>query len=473
MVTPLYLFACAFAIAQAAPGDSSEWALAPRLVRGQELVYRGTYTEESCGSSVEFIRSYRLENRIFVLDQNNKGADIACLTTWKARGATGVQAEIDSVRLAVGFVDRQGAVRGDGSWLTCLDGPPTVECGAFVEAPLRRLGQMEPWKTLEQGRPPRDWHIEAVEVVNGNRCVKVIGQQQSDDWNKPRADHTAWRRTDIVWLTPRGGYAHKVERTIERREPAHQEPTQRLVVKYELESSLQYPAQLFEDRKRDIIQVQNWLETLTPLLNRAAEVGPRPFEAILSQTKKYLDTRTPTPYREAIRHVQHLAEAGSRGENPPDTSSNGETPASTVATLGRPAPDFLATDLQTRQSARLRHLLGQPLLLVFYDPTTPLGEDVLRFAKKISDERTGQVNVVGLACTNDPKKALQQRAELHIGFPILSGTGLRLSYAVDATPKFVVLDGNGLVRGSYIGWGPETPESVLADLEHCKPAPSR
>jgi hypothetical protein len=112
-------------------------------------------------------------------------------------------------------------------------------------------------------------------------------------------------------------------------------------------------------------------------------------------------------------------------------------------------------------------------LLVFYDPTTPLGEDVLRFAKKISDERTGQVNVVGLACTNDPKKALQQRAELHIGFPILSGTGLRLSYAVDATPKFVVLDGNGLVRGSYIGWGPETPESVLADLEHCKPAPSR
>jgi peroxiredoxin len=472
MVTNLYLFACAFAISQATGGDASDWSLAPHLARGQEFVYRGTFSEETSGAAAQFVRSYRMENRIFVLDVNGKGADIACLTTWKARGATGVQADIDSVRLAVGFVDRQGAVRGDGSWLISLDTPPTIECGAFVEAPLRRLAQLENWKTLEQGRPRRSWHIDAVEVTNGARCVKVVGQQQSEDWDKPHGTTTAWRRTDTVWLMPRGGYACKVERTIERREPGHQEPTQRLVLKYELESALQYPAQLFEDRKRDITQVQNWLETLTPLLNRAAEVGPRPFEAILSQTKRYLDNQTPTPYREAIRNVQHLAEAGRRGENPPDTST-GDASSSPIATLGRPAPDFLATDLVTRQSARLRHLLGQPLLLVFYDPATPLGDDVLRFAKRIGDDRAGQVSVVGLACTNDTKRALQQRAELHINFPILSGTGLRLSYAVDATPKFMILDAAGLVRGSYIGWGPETPESVLADLEHCKPVPGR
>lgn len=472
MVTNLYLFACAFAIAQAAPGGASDWALGPRLVRGQELVYRGSFTEDANATAVQFVRSYRMENRIFVLDVNNKGADVACLTTWKARGGTDGRPDIHSVRLEVGYVDRQGAVRGDASWLVPLDGPPTLEYGAFVEAPLRRLAELESWQTVEQGRPARSWRVEGVEVVNGNRCVKLVGQQQSEDWEKPRGERTAWRRSDTVWLTPHGGYAYKVERTIERREAGRPETTQRSLLKYELDSSLQYPAQLFEDRRRDITQVQNWSETLTPLLKRAAEVGPRPFEAILAQTKKYVDSQSPTPYREAIRNVQHLAEAGSRGENPPEIGT-GDTPAVPVATVGRPAPDFLATDLLTRQSARLRHLLGQPLLLVFYNPTTPLGEEVLRYAKKIAETSSGQVSVVGLACNEDAQRALQQRAELKIDFPILSGTGLKLSYAVDATPKIVVLDAAGLVRGSYTGWGPETPESLAADLERCKPGPGR
>jgi len=47
---------------------------------------------------------------------------------------------------------------------------------------------------------------------------------------------------------------------------------------------------------------------------------------------------------------------------------------------------------------------------------------------------------------------------------------LRLSYAVDATPKFVVLDADGVVRGSYTGWGPETPRGVVEELKRCRTA---
>jgi peroxiredoxin len=139
-----------------------------------------------------------------------------------------------------------------------------------------------------------------------------------------------------------------------------------------------------------------------------------------------------------------------------------------VIGLGKPAPDFLTTDLATRQSTRLRRWLGQPILLVFYSPTTDLGTEVLRFAQRLSAAHQDNVTVLALACTDDVDRVLKQRDQLKLPFPILSGAGLKLSYAVEATPKLVVLDAAGVVRGSYIGWGPETPGSVTDDLERCK-----
>ena len=85
------------------------------------------------------------------------------------------------LRLEIGKLDRMGHVSGAPgvSWLAPLDGPPTIECGAFVEAPLRRLGVAETWEVAEGGRPPRTWHVEGIEAVNGVRAIKVVGQQQS------------------------------------------------------------------------------------------------------------------------------------------------------------------------------------------------------------------------------------------------------------------------------------------------------
>jgi hypothetical protein len=36
---------------------------------------------------------------------------------------------------------------------------------------------------------------------------------------------------------------------------------------------------------------------------------------------------------------------------------------------------------------------------------------------------------------------------------------------VESTPRLVVLDADGVVRGSYLGWGIEIQEAVLEDLK--------
>ena len=76
-----------------APARATAWAVSPRLARSQELLYRGTFTEESAGPRVEYRRAYRFETRVFVLDSPPRGLDVALLTTLKDRDAKAPAAE--------------------------------------------------------------------------------------------------------------------------------------------------------------------------------------------------------------------------------------------------------------------------------------------------------------------------------------------------------------------------------------------
>ena len=98
MVATFWLLSCALATAQsptrpvlppspaAEAARGSDWVLTPRLVRGQELVYRGTFSEESAGARVQFQRTYRFETRYFVLDTPARRIDLAALTTLASGG---------------------------------------------------------------------------------------------------------------------------------------------------------------------------------------------------------------------------------------------------------------------------------------------------------------------------------------------------------------------------------------------------
>ncbi|HXG13165.1 MAG TPA: redoxin domain-containing protein [Gemmataceae bacterium] len=472
MLATMCLCGCVLATAQSA--DRSEWLLVPRLSRAQELVYRGSFSEEAVGRGVQFNRSYRLETRVLVLDVPPQGADVALLTVLRLRAnrpaGPGRAASADedggicSVRLELARVDLQGRVTPADpavSLAVPLEGLPTIECGAFVEVPRSRVGPEQPWEVSEDGRPPRTWRVVGTEMVNGTSCLKLVGLQQSDDWDRPRADRTAWRRQDTVWVAPRLGIASRVERLLERREPARAEPTQRAVWRYELESSLQYPAQLFADRRREITQARAFAEAAAPLLPAPTRFVPQ-LEALLSKINHHLETQPPTPYRDAVLLVKRRVEAARRGESPPAPPS--EPAAVMVAALGQPAPDFVAPDFTGRESARLRRFQGRPVLMIFYSPASPTTDELLQFAQIVHDRFHDQVAVVGLAMSDDAERVRRQHADLKLSFPILNGKGLRISYAVEATPRIMVLDDAGVVRGIYVGWGRETPEEVMAEV---------
>jgi len=466
MVANLWLLTCALVAAQ----PTSAWLLMPRLTRGQELVYRGTISEEALNSGVQFNRSYRLESRVFVLKSSPQSTDVAFYTIIKQRtGTERPQAsDIGSARLELGHVNPQGRVTADPglSMAIPLDGPATWECGAFVEFPKGAVGLNETWEVTEENRPVRIWRVVGTEVIGGMNCAKLHGLQQTADWDRPRADRAAWRRQDTVWVATRLGVACKVERIMERREPGHKEATQRSLVRYELHSDMQYPGELFEYRKRDILQARAFSDALAPLLPNPSQHGSRPFDVIEKRINYHLNNQPPTPYREAILQVKRRVEAAQRGESPPAVPSaeSGFTP--TPCTVGQQAPDFLVTNLLTKQSAQLRLFVGRPILLLFYSPQSATVGHVLRFVQAEQDQNGQRLTVLGLAMSDDAQAVRRQHSDLKLSFPILSGNGLGHSYAVEATPKLVVIDAAGIIRGSYVGWGPETALTVAEEIKH-------
>jgi peroxiredoxin len=490
MVTTFCLLSCVLATAQAADGraggapparlapldrDPVGWVLTPRLGRAEELVYRGTFTEESASGGVQFHRAYRIENRLFVLEAPPRGTEVAFLTLLRDRpvGPGNGDEPAAAVRLEVVRVDPQGRVTpaSPRSLAVPLEGPPTVECGVFVEAPPGHVRPQQSWTVTEGGRPARAWQLAGTESVNGTSCLKLVGTQQSEDWDRPRNDRAAWRRQDTVWLSPRLGVAYRVERFLERRDAGRDTPAHRAVLRYELESDLPYPGKLYEDRRDEILQAHAFLDRSAALLARPGPETAGQLDALLGKVDYHLEHHLPTPYRAAVLQLKKRVEAARRGERPPAPLPDPAAPAAApaVAVPGSAAPDFLATDLRGRPAARLQDFLGRPVVLVFYSPTSFQAEQVLRFAQRLADFHKDEIAVVGLAMSEDAARVRRQCAELELTFPLLDGTGLRHSYDVQATPKFLVLDAGGVVRGSYLGWGQEAPAAVVADLKRCLP----
>jgi peroxiredoxin len=343
------------------------------------------------------------------------------------------------------------------------DGPPTVECGAFLESPRR--APHEPgsrWDETDPGLAPRGWRVVGTEIVLGTACLKLVGTQESPEWSRPRADRPAWRRVDTFWIAPRLGIAQKVERIIEHREPARLEVSHRLVLTYDLQSSLTCLGGLAEDRRQEIEHTLRYRNSAAPLLLAPVRYT-RQLAALAAKIQYHLENQPPTPYRDAVVEVGRLVEAARRGEAPPALPVGPGRP--TVAVLGEVAPDFSASDFTNPgKSAHLRNWHGRPILLVFYNPSSPTATDLLRFAQGLNVAYARQLHVVGLSVVDDGQAVLAQRQALGLTFPVLFGGGLRTSYDVESTPKVMVIDSSGVVRAAFLGWGREMPSEVMAEL---------
>ncbi len=503
MVTTLCLLGCVLTTAQPAPlplGTGPQaplaagpreagisWQLTPKLGNAQELVYRGTFSEQAFGGRVQFNRSYRLETRVFVLESSPQALDVAILTMLRDRPASttpGTPAKapekpeagdpsVRSARLERVMVDPLGRLSPEAgvSLAVPLEGPPTIECSAFIATPRGRVVLNQPWTMSEAGRPDWRWQAAGTEVVNAASCLKLVGVQQSDDWEHPRGDRAAWRRTDTVWVAPRTGVACQVQRVIEHRPAGRTSPTQRSVLEYTLQRSMQYPAGLTDTPRRDIEQAGQFLAAARPYLGQPAHFG-RELTALLTRIDAHLERQpTPTPYREAVLQVRARVDAARRGETPPALPSDvteplasGPAPVPQEVTPGRLAPEFVAPDYSDPEhSAGLRDWKGRPLLMVFYSPDSRHVDELMQLALSISS-RHKQVAMVGLTMAGDAEQINRQRHAKGWKFPVLDGTGLRISYAVDCTPKMVLVGADGVVRATVVGWGDETANEVYAEL---------
>lgn len=469
MKTSLFLLACACSLGQ--PTSRSEWQLAPQLAPGQELVYTGTYTEESLVPNVQFQRQYRLENLIFVLEAGAQQRKLAFMTTLNEivpRAQPGVkEARQLSVRLELGQVDLQGRLRDmkGVAPLLSLQGPPTLETGCFVEVPPVRLSKESRWEVNEDSRPPRSWKVAGVESVHGVTCVKLVGEQQSLDWDRPRGDQTAWRRRDFVWIAPQGGITHKVERIVELRDPSRRDPTQRCTVHYELSSPFRYPGRLFEDRKQEITSAKKFHDEAAALLQQPGPSRPQ-VDALLKKVSAHLANNAPTPYRKAVIHLASRLEDAKNGNTIPNPAADDIPRPQTAVGIGQRVPDFVVSELTgKKQSVRLSRHLGRPVLVCYYNPATEIGKEVIQFAKGLVQLHGDKVAVMAMAVSGDAVLAGKQQQELQLPFPILDGRAMHLTFGVDATPRLVLLDPDGIVRVAHTGWGTHIPRELRDELQ--------
>jgi peroxiredoxin len=368
-------------------------------------------------------------------------------------------------------VNLQGKISSDPNvnLLVPLDGAPTLECGAFIALPDGRVGVGQEWTAVEGERPPLTWRVIGSEMSGGTHCLKLTGEQKSDDWDHPRGDRSAWRRQETVWLSPQLGMATRLEREIFQREPAQREATQRSVLRLDLESSFVLSGQAGDSRRQEVTQALAFRDSLAPFLKQPARYGPH-LAALLRRIEQYLENQPETPYRPAIYQVKRRVEAAQRGETPPEPVTD-IRPIPTGAAVGQRAPDFIATNFIGGGSVQLRRLMGKPTVLVFYHPDSEWTPTVLYFAQGLLARYPQRINVLAMSISDKADRVRRQHAALRLTYPVLSAGGLRGSFGVASTPKIVLLDSNNVIRGEFLGWANagETAREVEAELRRWLP----
>ena len=138
-------------------------------------------------------------------------------------------------------------------------------------------------------------------------------------------------------------------------------------------------------------------------------------------------------------------EAAKRGESPPDRPGAEYVEKQPKAALGRIAPDFVVSNAFNKDAVRLHNYAGREILMVFFLPTSPSAEEVLRFAERMHREHKTGFAVLGFTMADDDKLLRSEFEDFRLSFPIATGKPLRERYSLEATPQFVVIDPDGYV----------------------------
>lgn len=185
----------------------------------------------------------------------------------------------------------------------------------------------------------------------------------------------------------------------------------------------------------------------------------------MRQVKTQSEIMSQTPYRDAIIQTSKRLDNILKGDSAETVVVPVSATSLQTAKLGYKAPDFIAQNMLKQESFRLAKLEGKSVLLVFYNPKSPLSSEILDFAKTMQTNHGDSVTIFGMSVIDDTEIVKKQAEAAKINFAVLNGSGLRSSYGLESTPKIVLLDAKGIVRLNCLGWGQETQSEITSELK--------
>jgi hypothetical protein len=452
----------------------------PRLERGLEVRWAGTFSEASFRPGVRAVRHYDVDTRLFVLDTGDHGADAALFTrVYLKPDRKSADPPAGVVRLELVRIDPRGRVSVLPSpadpdtpaarprpWPPIqLQGLPAHEAGMFVEFPDKPFKPGLVWSRDEAGRPPVTWKVTDADTFRGQPAVKVVAEQKTAGYYADRIKQAEWRRQEKLTIVPAHGFASRLERIVERRDPEAEELSFRSVLTLEQQGRMVYAGRLYQERRDEAVHAAAFTAMLDRSLATGGRDGLRPFEALARRAQTYLSDHggnETVPYREATLAVRKRAESAARGHLPPAPPPDDAAPAADPIAVGRPVPDVTAAGITTAGSARLGGLRGKPVLVAYFQPAAESGRAVLALASALHGRRLGAVVPLAIG---DPADARAQAAELKAAVPVYDGTGVYKAHGLEATPVFIVVDADGIIRHVVRGWGAETAAAVTREFE--------
>ncbi|VTS02254.1 peroxiredoxin family protein [Tuwongella immobilis] len=425
----------------------------PQLESGQEWTYRGEVRETilPVDSLEPVTRTYLIDIHAFVLESRPKPL-IAIQTRWRLQQEH-VQETIP-VAVALDWVEPQAdGWQGIASMGARVD--PVNEIGMLVAIPDGTIEVGKRWVTAA-GKPNQTtWQVEASEIFKGNRCYRIVSQQQQP------------AMTQRMWLSPVSGLPIRVERSIGR-----------VKIAYEWQSRVQLPSQLAADRRQEIAQAQLLQQDLTASTRLSSQDLPRIYESLLDRTDRYLERASVTPYRESILAMRRRLELLRRGDSAlmvPATQrpAAGATaapmpvaaPAKALA-VGDVAPDGEIRMLTGKgETFRLSQFRKQWVVLAYVHPESRSIDDLLRSCETIQS-RFGERGIVLMLSVDANSAAMVTRAQrLRSRIPLMDGRRLNEQHRMATTPTMLILNPTGKVEAVVEGWGAESMSVVERCLE--------
>lgn len=453
----------------------------PRFEKGLEIRWAGTFSEATFRPGVRAARTYDVDTRLFVLDTGEYGAEAILFTrVFLKPGRPAPEPPPGIVRLELIRIDPKGKVQILPSpadpdnpvpkprpWPAVqLNGLPSQEAGFFFEFPDQPLQAGLTWARADGIRPVINWKAADSDSFQGQPALRVTAEQRTPGYYGAQVRHTEWRKHETLTVLPAYGFAARLERVIEKRDPEAEELSFRSVLKLEQQGRIVYPGRLYEERREEGLHAAAFTAMLDRALATGGRQGAQPFEAVAGRVRRYLfdhGTNDAVPFREAIVAVRKRAEAAAKGDLPPaPPPEDAPPPPADPLGLGQPIPDVSAPGIAGPGSVRLSGLKGKPVLLAYFQPTAASGLAVVKLVDGLHARKLAAVVPLAIGDPADARKlATDQKATV----PIYDGTGVYKVHGLEATPVFVVVDADGVVRHVARGWGGETAAAVTRELE--------